>query len=282
MTADLCILVPEAGYKEHWHTARDEYQALFGGRVDFRSWTDAGDLSGYRLIMPLIAWGYPKKPAHWFAQLDAWEAAGLPFANPISVLRWNTDKDYLLDLQEAGLAVVPTMESHCLTADDLAAARAQFGNDDLVIKPSISAGADGTYRLGLNDPIPFDVLEREMLIQPMMPSIASEGEFSLFYFGGTLSHTILKTPASGDFRVQEQFGGREVTVDAPAGAQALAKDVLATAPAAPLYARVDMVRDGGDQFRLMELEVIEPSLFLSFAGDGGAAFAKAVDDWLGR
>jgi glutathione synthase/RimK-type ligase-like ATP-grasp enzyme len=280
MTADLCILIPEPSYKDYWHPTRDEYRALFGDRLDFRCWTEAGDLSLYRLIMPLIAWGYPKKPARWFALLDEWETAGLPFANPISLLRWNTDKDYLLDLQDAGLAVVPTVESHCLTNDDLAAARAQFGTGDLVIKPSISAGADGTYRLGPSDPIPFDVLEREMLIQPMMPAVASEGEFSLFYFGGRLSHSILKTPASGDFRVQEQFGGREVAVEAPAGAQTLAKEVLAAAPAAPLYARVDMVRDGGDEFRLMELEVIEPSLFLSFAADGGAAFAKAVEDWL--
>ena len=281
MTADLCILIPEASYEDYWHPTRDDYVALFGDRVDFRCWADAGDLSGYRLILPLIAWGYPKKSALWFALLDEWEAAGLPFANPIPLLRWNTDKDYLLDLQEAGLSVVPTVESHCLTADDLAAARAQFGVSDLVIKPSISAGADGTYRLSAHDPIPFDVLEREMLIQPMMPAVASEGEFSLFYFGGKLSHTILKTPASGDFRVQEQFGGREVAVKAPDAARDLAVELLAAVPARPLYARVDLVRDGDDVFRLMELEMIEPSLFLSFAGDGGAGFAKAVGDWLG-
>jgi hypothetical protein len=146
----------------------------------------------------------------------------------------------------------------------------------VVIKPAISAGAEGTFVLGAEDAIPFDVLERAMLIQPLMRAIQDEGEFSLFYFGGQLSHAILKTPASGDFRVQEQFGGREVAVEAPAPARALAQAVLDAAPIAPLYARVDMVRDSAGQFCLMELEAIEPALFLNFASDKGATFANAV------
>jgi hypothetical protein len=160
--------------------------------------------------------------------------------------------------------------------DDLVSAREAFGADDLVIKPSISAGADGTYRLSSEEPIPFDVLEREMLIQPMMTSIASEGEFSLFHFGGQFSHAILKMPTSGDFRVQEQFGGRDVAVDVPAAARILAEAAIAVAPSAPLYARTDMVRDNDGAFRIMELELIEPALFLNHAPDKGALLATAV------
>jgi glutathione synthase/RimK-type ligase-like ATP-grasp enzyme len=272
----LCILTPDPDYEEHWQPVAARYQALLGLGAEQRTWNDPGDLSGFDLILPLMAWGYQRDPARWFHALDAWEAAGLKFANPIATLRWNTNKDYLFDLAEVGVAIVPSRLAHQLTRDDLTEARTEFGCEALVIKPTISGGADGTYRLGASDPIPFDVLEREMLIQPLMPMIASEGEFSLFYFEGRFSHAILKIPEAGDFRVQEQFGGREVSVDAPAAALTLADAALAAAPGPLTYARVDMVRGEDDGFYLMELELIEPSLFLDHASDGGAAFVAAV------
>ena len=119
------------------------------------------------------------------------------------------------------------------------------------------------------------------MIQPYLPTIAQEGEYSLFYFGGIFSHSIIKRPAAGDFRVHEQYGGTEQAIIAPAEALALAERAL-TATAAITdtgtlaYARVDLLRDGTGIFRLMELELIEPSLFLRFAPDQGAAFAKAL------
>ena len=175
--AKLCILTPALGYEERWQGEGAWLDALFGDQLTYRSWADTGDLTDFDLILPLLAWGYPRHAATWYAALDAWDAAALPFANPLATLRWNTDKDYLLDLQGAGVAIVDTIETHSLCAVDLEAARVQFGEDVLVVKPSISGGADGTYKLGPHDPIPFDVLEREMLIQPMMPAIADEGEF---------------------------------------------------------------------------------------------------------
>ncbi len=277
----LCLLTPHPAYEENWHPDADRLVAALGAAPEFRVWTEPGDLAGFDLIMPLLAWGYQRHVPQWFAALDAWEAQGLPFANPVATLRWNTDKDYLLDLGGKGIAIVPTIESHALSAADLAQARATFGGGRLVVKPSISAGADGTHLLAEGDAVPFDVLEREMLIQPMMPGIQEEGEFSLFLFNGHLSHAIVKRPAKGDFRVQEQFGGREERVEPPAGALALAEAALAAAPALPLYARVDMVRDGEGVLRLMELELIEPSLFLHYAEDGGAMFAAAVGAALG-
>lgn len=272
----ICILTPRPDYEENWQPYADQYRALFGDELAFRPWTDAGDLRDFDLVLPLLAWGYQRHPEDWFAALDIWEAQGVRMANVIPLLRWNTDKEYLLRLAEAGVAVVPTQQASALCEDDLTAARAAFGVDAVVIKPVISGGADGTYVLGPDAPIPADVQGRNMLIQPVMDAIMSEGEYSLFYFGGAFSHAILKTPAKGDFRVQEQFGGREVAVEAPDAAQALASATLHAAPVAPLYARVDMVRDAEGAFRLMELEVIEPSLFFKFAADKGRAFADAV------
>ncbi len=271
----LCILTPDPDYNEDWSEPAGHYRALLGDGISFRSWTDAGDLGGFDLVLPLLAWGYQRDAAQWFAALRRWEGAGARFANPLSLLRWNTDKGYLFDLEAAGVAVVPSHFAAALSPDDLTSARATFG-DDVVVKPTVSGGADGTYRLGKGDAIPADVLSREMLIQPMMAAIAAEGEFSLFHFSGAFSHAIIKRPADGDFRVQEQFGGREAAVTAPADARQLAEATLAVLPAMPTYARVDMVRDGAGVFRLMELEVIEPSLFLGHAQDKGALFAQTV------
>jgi glutathione synthase/RimK-type ligase-like ATP-grasp enzyme len=115
-----------------------------------------------------------------------------------------------------------------------------------------------------------------MLIQPFMASIASQGEYSIMLFDGVFSHAILKTPKSGDFRVQPHLGGSEMPCEAPAGAVALAKAALAAAPAEALYARVDMVADTDGTLRVMELELIEPALWLQHAPDKGAAFASVV------
>jgi len=273
---EICILTPHPDYEENWHPYADQYRALFGDQLEFRPWTDAGDLTGFSLVLPLLAWGYQRQPDIWFQALDGWDAQGVRMANSIPLLRWNTDKAYLLKLTASGVDVVPTRAAPALDTADMDAARLAFESDTLVIKPTISGGADGTYLLKSGAPLPADVLGRDMLIQPMMPAIATEGEFSLFYFEGQFSHAILKTPAAGDFRVQEQFGGREVAVTPPNAALTLAEATLAAAPDAPLYARVDMVRASADAFNLMELEVIEPALFFSFAQDGGQAFAQSV------
>lgn len=270
----IAILTPAPGYYEDWSTPAGHYRGLLGDALDFRPWTDPGDLSGFALVLPLLAWGYQRAPDEWYAALDGW--AGLPCANAVEILRWNTDKGYLADLEAEGVAIVPTRVTDTLSDADLAVARGEWGAEALVVKPAISGGADGTYRLAAGDDLPADVTGQRMLVQPLMPRIASEGEYSLFLFDGQFSHAILKRPAAGDFRVQEQFGGTEIAIDAPASALALARAAIDAAPARPLYARVDMVRDEAGDFRLMELELIEPSLFLQFAGDGGAMFAQAV------
>jgi glutathione synthase/RimK-type ligase-like ATP-grasp enzyme len=229
----------------------------------------------------MIAWGYQRDCPRWFALLNWLETEDLSVINPVSVLRWNTDKAYLTELAATGVATVPTRMAEALSNADLVFAKAAFGTDTLVIKPPISGGADGTFRLGPADAVPEKVAGKQMMIQPYQPSIADEGEYSLFYFGGDFSHAIIKRPAAGDFRVQDQFGGYEEGITAPGDTKTLANAALTatsqitrTGPLA--YARVDMVRDLDGIFRLMELELIEPSLFLHFAGDGGAAFANAV------
>ncbi len=277
----IAFLAPVPEYEEDWSHIKADYARLFGEDTAFIDWTKADYLTGFDLVTPLLAWGYQRDCPRWFELLDRLEVEGTLVSNPVSVLRWNSDKAYLAELDSAGIATVPTRLSNAVDDTELAEARALFCTETLVIKPPISGGADGTFRLTASEPLPASVAGHRMMIQPYLPSIAAEGEHSLFYFGGTFSHSIIKRPAAGDFRVQDQFGGYEEAIVAPQAAKALAQSALditakITRTGALAYARVDMLRDDEGVFRLMELELIEPSLFLRFASDGGMAFADAL------
>ena len=115
-----------------------------------------------------------------------------------------------------------------------------------------------------------------MMIQPFLRSVTDEGEYSLMLFGGRFSHCIVKRPKTGDYRVQPHLGGSEQPVAAPEGAVALAEAALAAAPCEAAYARVDMVRGNDGLLSVIELELIEPALWLQHAPDGGASFAAAI------
>ena len=281
----IAILAPVPEYEEDWSHIKADYARLLGDQATFIDWTKADDLSGFDLVTPLLAWGYPRDCPRWFALLDRLEAEGIAVSNPVGILRWNSDKSYLAELDAVGIPSVPTLVCDALDAAALDHARATFAVDTIVVKPPISGGADGTFRLTLGEGIPSSVAGHRMMIQPYLPMIAEEGEYSLFYFGGNFSHAIIKRPAAGDFRVQEQYGGYEAAVTPPAAAQDLAQRALAatasitgtgTGTGTLAYARVDILRDGDGVFRLMELELIEPSLFLRFAPDNGTAFAEAL------
>jgi glutathione synthase/RimK-type ligase-like ATP-grasp enzyme len=196
--------------------------------------------------------------------------------NPPALLRWNSDKAYLAELADRGVSTVPTLAVESCCDADLEEARRRFGSDWLVIKPPVSAGASGTHRLGPNDDLPGESVRQPMIIQPLIEEIARTGEFSLMLFDGEYSHAVVKRPKSGDFRVQPHLGGVTLPSKVPPGAERLAKQALAAAPAKAAYARVDIVPDDEGTLRIMELELIEPALFLEHAPDGGAAFTNSI------
>ncbi len=275
----LCILIPDEAdltRYDDWREQAVQIEPLLHARdiaVTYQQWSDAR-LPDTDLTLPLMAWGYHRDTRRWYAQLNHW--AGLAFANPVAVLRWNTDKRYLLDCKARGVPIVQTEFHASLCAADLAAARATFGVGDVVVKPPISAGSDDTWLLKVHDVLPEAALGRAMLIQPMMPDILTHGELSLFYLGGTLAHAIVKRPTNGDFRVQPQFGGQSEAISVSDAATSVAEHALDSVPGDLLYARVDLVGDGRGGFAVMELELIEPWLYLNRAADGGMAFADAI------
>jgi len=275
----IAVLVPDRGYDEPWAWAFDvEADALkaAGCSVDAVAWTEVDDVAGYDLLLPLVVWGYHLDYARWLALLDRAEAERWPMINPAALLRWNSDKAYLAELAERGVSTVPTLAVEACCDADLEEARRHFGSDWLVIKPPVSASASGTHRLGPNDDLPDDSRRKPMIIQPLIEEIARTGEFSLMLFDGELSHAVVKRPKSGDFRVQPNHGGVTLPSKAPPGAEELARQALALAPAKATYARVDIVPDDKGTLRIMELELIEPALFLDHAPDGGAAFTRSI------
>jgi glutathione synthase/RimK-type ligase-like ATP-grasp enzyme len=272
------ILTPAPDFWEAWDWAYDvEAAALAAGGVEVepRPWTDVGNLDGIDAVLPLVAWGYHLRFAEWCALLERMGEVGAPaMINPPALLRWNSDKSYLAELATAGVPTVASRTVEVLDDGALVDARLAYG-DRLVVKPLVSASADDTFLLGPGDPIPASVRGKRMLVQPFMPSIA-RGEYSLMLFDGVFSHCIVKRPKAGDFRVQPHLGGTEEPIAPPSGAIELAKAALAAAPAPAVYARVDMVEDEGGQLRIMELELIEPALWLQHAPDKGASFAAAI------
>lgn len=276
----IAVLVPAPDYPEPWRWAYDvEAAALTNAGVEVEpvDWTDAGALDAFDLVLPLVVWGYHLDYARWLAFLDRAERERLPLVNPPALLRWNSDKAYLAELGDRGVPTVPTMAVESCSDADLDEARRRFGAEWLVIKPPVSASATGTHRLGASDDLPADSVRKPMIIQPLIEEIARTGEFSLMLFGGEFSHAVVKRPRSGDFRVQEHHGGVTLPCEAPpAGAIELARAALSAAPAAATYARVDIVPDDEGTLRIMELELIEPALFLDHAPDAGAGFVRSI------
>jgi len=243
--------------------------------VSGRCWADADDLAGFDLVLPLLVWGYPRAHRQWIERVSSWEAAGVCLQNPASVLRWNADKRYLGRLAEREAPVVPTIYADRLTLAGLEEATARFGSDRLVAKPQISSTAWQTIRWSPGSSLD-DGPTGAAMIQPYMPAIESDGEISMIYFGGRFSHAIRKRPQPGEFRVQPEYSGI-ITRHAPAEDELdAAARILAAVEEPLLYARVDLVRGLDGAPALIELELIEPDLYLGFDPAEGGMFVEAV------
>ena len=238
--------------------------------------TDASALTRFPLVLPVIAWGYHRDHARWMQACATWAAAEVRMLNPPSVLAWNSDKSYLRRLSEAGSAIPDTIWVDGPGQADAEAAFIRFGVEQIVVKPRVSGGAHKTLRLSRGERME-GAPEGPAMIQPYLPSIESEGETSLLFFGGRLSHVVNKRPVPGEFRVQVQYGGGYTALaEPPAGALALAETTLAAIGEDLLYARIDMAPDADGGWLLMEAELIEPDFYLASAPEGGKRFAAAV------
>jgi len=234
-------------------------------------------------------WSYYRERGRFSDWLSAASRSGVPFWNPIDLVRWNLDKKYMLEMERAGVPIVPTLRLE--GTYDQAIDRIESGEwAEIVAKPDMSAGAYRTLRLKRGEAagkkaILSAVLKTgALLVQPYVESIETEGELSLIYFSDgrkwELSHGLRKLPKPGDFRVQKKHGG---SLAADAGGQEwdeLARRALAAVPHPWLYARVDMVRYEGRPV-LGEMEVFEPELFFRLDPAAAGRFARCLRSRLG-
>lgn len=247
------------------------------------AWTDhiedASGLTGYPLVLGVLTWGYYERHGDWLAATQRWDAAGVRIANPASVLGWNSDKSYLQRLEATGIPIPPTVWVDGVVQADTEAAFERFDVEELVVKPTVSAGAWKTLRLTRGEAL-SGAPDGPAMIQPFLPELVAGGELSLLFFGGRFSHAVMKRAKPGDFRIQVQYGGTYVHVpEPPPAALALAERVLAAIDEPLLYARIDMI-ETATSWLLMEAELIEPDFYLSQAPDGGRLFAEAVRERL--
>ncbi|HEX9932012.1 MAG TPA: hypothetical protein VGB08_04155, partial [Allosphingosinicella sp.] len=247
-----------------------------GLEVESRAWSEPGDLCEFGLVMPLLVWGYHREERRWLDSVDAWQRAGVRLHNPPSVLRWNSEKSYLGRLAERGAPVVPTHYVDRVTEAALAEAAEAFGTSRVVAKPLASSTAWRTIRWP-DDPV-SDGPDGRAMIQPYLPRIETDGEVSLLFFGGRFSHAIRKVPQPGEFRVQPEYDGI-ISRDEPHHDElAAAAAILGAIDEPLLYARVDLVRGLDGRPELIELELIEPDLYLGYDANQGAMFADAVKE----
>ena len=254
--------------------------AALGWAVDEVPWRSGADWGAYDLVVVRSPWDYHDAPAEFFDVLTEIDRK-TRLENPLPVMRWNLRKTYLRDLAAAGVPVVPTVWLEGLTEPALAEAVGRWGG--VVVKPQVSAGADGTFRLGPDRSSWAEALlalaDRPCMVQPFLQSVVGEGEWSVFAFAGDVSHAILKTPAAGDFRVQEEHGGHIQAVSPGDDLLALTRAALDAVPWPEplLYARVDAVRLADGSLAIIELEIIEPSLYFPYGPGSAERFAAAVD-----
>lgn len=265
---------------------RKNMEAAFipaGLTLDVVRWTEPGmNWARFDAALVLNCWDYQDRHDAFLARLAEIEAAGVRVFNPLKLVRWNIRKTYLRDLESRGVAIIPTLWPESARASDIQEAFDKFGCDEMVLKRQVGGGARGQMRYArASAPTSGVLLDRPGMIQPLIQSVVTEGEYSFLFIDGAFSHALVKRAAAGDYRIQEAYGGRSMRVDPSAADTTRARAVLEALDEPPLYARIDMVRGEDGGLMLMELEVLEPYLFPAEGPAIGAMLAAALRRRLG-
>lgn len=270
-----------------------------GAEVEVVAWDDEGVRWGeFDACLIRTTWDYwdDGEGGDRREEFVAWTervGAATRLFNPAPIIRWNTHKRYLRELERAGARLAPTLWLAQGSRIDLAETLRERGWGDAFIKPQVGACARGTLRFKADEAgtaaaqahLDSYLAQEDMLLQPYLRRVETEGETSLIFFDGAFSHAVQKIPVPGDYRVQDDFGasdrGAQVSAEQIAAAGALVE--AAGGEHAPLlYARVDMMRDDQGEWVLGELEAVEPSLFFRHDPAAAGRLAAALLRRVGR
>ncbi|MDH5454780.1 MAG: hypothetical protein OEY37_01840 [Gammaproteobacteria bacterium] len=269
-------------YVTDFHLSLEPMAAL-GWDVQCVPWRSSPDWNAFDAVYICVPWDYPAFPDEFLRVLERIDASRAVLLNELSTVRWNLDKSYLKDVSARGDDIVPSSWYDDFDTRSVPGFFAAHDVDKLVIKPTVGANAKDTFVL--TNPVAGDKLAhlaecfagRAFIVQPFIEGICEEGEFSLFFFSGEYSHAILKTPRAGDFRVQEEHGAEIRPIAPPDGLLDVARRVFSHVDPRPVYGRGDWVRGPDGRFLLMELELIEPSLYLRTDSGAALRFARAFN-----
>lgn len=254
-------------------------RGLTSVRVD---WADpAVEWSRFRCAVFRTTWDYFERFAEFSAWLERVERE-TRLCNAGSTIRWNLDKHYLADLHRLGVPVTASRYLERGTAQTVTEILDETSWDDAVVKPCVSGAARHTYRVNRRtaadlQPVLTALLAQEaMLVQPFQADIIRTGEDTLMVFGGRYSHAVRKIAKPGDFRVQNDHGGTVHDYQPTSEQIELAERAVDACRPVPVYGRVDMMRDNDGRLAVMELELIEPELWLRHHPAAAEAFADGI------
>lgn len=248
------------------------------------------NLGPYDAFVFRSCWNYHVKFEEFLKWLEILKAQKKPVLNPLSISTWNLNKRYLLELRSKGAAVPQTewfAKGSSFDAGDVKSKIGLFRSDQVVIRPAISLSGHDTYLVSTAEKeklkkvwqsMPVD---RDILVQEYIPEIRTAGETSLIFFNGEFSHAIRKTPAANEFRIHSEYGGSRTPVVPGDKVIAAAKEILKLAGESLVFARVDVIERPQGAI-LIELEIIDPMLFLGFSEGAPKRFARAIAERLSR
>jgi len=267
-----------------FHLAIEPMERL-GWAVSTVPWRSGVDWNAFDAVYICTPWDYPQHAGEFMDVLARIDASRAALCNDLAIVRWNLDKRYLRDIEARGDDIVPSAFYESFDAMPPSAIFRRHGDDRVVIKPVVGGNAADTFVIDatLDDTMramlakTFD--DRPFVVQPFIDNICTEGEYSLFFFSGAYSHAIRKVPKPGDFRVQEEHGAEILPVSPPEVLLEVGRRVFAHVDPMPVYGRGDWVRGADGRYLLMELELIEPSLYLRTDAGAALRFARAFDQW---
>ena len=259
-----------------------------GWECEFIPWDSISiNWDDFDAVIIRSTWDYQQKEKLFFKTLQSIEASTATLYNSLDAVKWNINKRYLLELEKENISIIPTRLYDSFDFDIVNQLFSFFNENKLIIKPCVSANADDTFileqnKLGSLKPVLENTFsQKDFLVQPFIKNIRIEGEYSLIYFGNRLSHVLLKTPKNGDFRVQEEHGGILKAINKPESSLIdFGNKVMETIPYQCLFSRVDVVR-GSNNYLLMEVELIEPSLYFNMDLKSPQMFAEIFNKWHG-
>lgn len=253
----------------------------FGYHVKAEIWDNpAVDWCQYDVLIFRNTWDYYLKIDAFNVWLDFINEAGIRSFNPVSVIQWNKHKFYLREFQSIGIPVIPSI--FVTSTEDLDIAKILPEDwQQVIIKPAVSAGShlttlfDAKEAATVSENYRNTANKQDLILQKFIPQIQSAGEISLLYFDKKFSHAVRKTPKAGDFRIQSMFGGKYEAYLPSDSLLSVAQKIVDFIGDDLLYARVDGILIDG-VFHLMELELIEPDLYLDYVENGSGKFADTI------